>query len=223
VLLERDREVQLLTGLLAGADTGGHVVLIRGEAGVGKTSLVREFIERIGDEAHILVGTCDDLSTPQPLSPFYDIARTEPDIAQALGAQDRRSLFDATLELLSRRLRPTVLVIEDTQWAGEATLDAIRFLGRRIHDTNSLLILTYRDEADDLDHPLRAALGAIAIADMTRIHLECLSAEAVAALLEGTGHDLPTVMRLTDGNPLYVAEIAASASGTSKKASASST
>ncbi len=153
MLLERDREVELLAGLLAGVgSSGGKVVLVRGEAGVGKTSLVKEFVERHTDDAHILWGSCDDLSTPQPLGPFYDIARTEPGIHQALTDGDRPALFEALVDVLSRTLRPTVMVIEDTHWAGEATLDAITFLGRRIASTNGLLLLTYRDEEVDHDH-----------------------------------------------------------------------
>jgi len=199
----------LLAGLLAGVDSsGGKVVLIRGEAGVGKTSLVKEFIERHTDEAHVLSGFCDDLSTPQPLAPFWDIARAEPSIHQALTDGDRPALFEALVDVLSRTLRPTVLVIEDTHWAGEATLDAIRYLGRRIASTNGLLLLTYRDEEVDYDHPLRGVIGAIAPADITRIRLDCLSADAVTVMLEGTAHDLATVMDLTDGNALFVAELA---------------
>ncbi len=209
MLLERDREVELLAGLLAGVgSSGGKVVLVRGEAGVGKTSLVREFVERHSDEAHVLWGFCDDLMTPQPLGPFHDMARAEPGIHDALTDGDRPALFEALLDLLSRSLRPTVLVIEDTQWAGEATLDALSYLGRRINTTNGLLLLTYRDEAVDHDHPLRGVIGAIAPADITRIRLDCLSADAVTVMLEGTAHDLATVMDLTDGNALFVAELA---------------
>ena len=211
MLLERDREVQQLAGLLAGLGSlGGKVVLVRGEAGVGKTSLIREFVRRHTDEVHVLWGFCDDLVTPQPLGPFYDLARDEAAINEALKDGDRQGLFEASLDLLSRSLRPTVLVVEDTQWADEATLDAIRYLGRRIAASNGLLLLTYRDEEVDYDHPLRTVIGAIAPADIIRIRLECLTTDAVAAMLEGTAHDLATVMNLTDGNALFISEILAS-------------
>jgi DNA-binding CsgD family transcriptional regulator/tetratricopeptide (TPR) repeat protein len=211
VLLERDREVELLAGLLAGVgSSGGKVVLVRGEVGVGKTSLVKEFVGRHCDEAHVLSGFCDDLTTPRPLGPFYDIARTEPSIHQALSDGDRSALFEALLDLLSRSLRSTVLVVEDTQWADEATLDAIRYLGRRISSTNGMLVLTYRDEEVDYDHPLRTVIGSLAPQDLTRIGLDCLSSDAVEEMLVGTPTELGLIMRLTDGNPLFVTELLAS-------------
>ena len=68
MLLERDGELDLLADLLAGiGSSGGKVILLRGEAGIGKSSLVKKFVDRHADEAHVHVGSCDDLLTPQPL------------------------------------------------------------------------------------------------------------------------------------------------------------
>ena len=78
MLLERDQELELLADLLAGVSSGGKVVLIRGEAGIGKSVLVKEFVDRHDDAAHVLIGFCDDLLTPQPLGPFWDISRDQP-------------------------------------------------------------------------------------------------------------------------------------------------
>ena len=135
MLLERDQELDLLAGLLAGVGSGGKVVLIRGEAGIGKSSLVREFGATHCDEAHVLVGFCDDLLTPQPLGPLWDIARDEPSLVEALEGGDRLGALKGCLDLMCRSPRPPVLVIEDTHWADEATLDAIKYLGRRIART----------------------------------------------------------------------------------------
>ncbi len=143
VLLERDGELELLAGLLADiGSSGGKVVLVRGEAGIGKSSLVTEFLESHSDEVHVLFGACDDLLTPQPLGPFWDVARDEPALADPLETGDRQAVLAASLDLLARSLRPNIMVIEDTQWADEATFDAIKYLGRRIARTNGLLLLT---------------------------------------------------------------------------------
>ena len=210
MMLERDNDLEVLASALAGvASSGGKVVLVRGEAGIGKTTLVREFFERHGDGATFLFGFCDDLLTPQPLGPFWDIAREEMSLGEVLENGDRRAVMEAVLDLLSRRLRPTVLVVEDTQWADEATLDVIKYLGRRIAATGGLLVLTYRDGEVDFDHPLRRVIGELAPQNLERIHLDTLSAEAVASMID-TNIELDEVLALTDGNPLFVTEVAAS-------------
>ena len=88
-LLERENELALLAGLLIDVGSaGGRVVLVRGEAGIGKTTLVREFIDRHQDEAHVLVGSCDDLLTARPLAPFRDMAREESSLVDPLNNGD---------------------------------------------------------------------------------------------------------------------------------------
>ena len=211
VLLEREQDLDLLADVLAEVgSSGGRVVLVRGEAGIGKSRLAREFIATHSDDSHVLVGWCDDLSTPQPLGPFWDVARSEPSLTEPLENADRRALLEAVMDLLSRTLRPTVLVLEDTQWADDATLDAIKYLGRRIGGTNGLLVLTYRDDQVDHDHPLRRVIGDLAPQDLVRISLHSLSAEAVASMVDNTGLDSDEVLALTDGNPLFVSEIISS-------------
>lgn len=155
-LLEREAELDSLTRLLPDITaSGGKVVLVRGEAGIGRTALERKFLARSSEEAHILFGRCDDLLTARPLGPFWDMARRETSLLEPLEGGVRSYALDAILDLMERGLRPTIVVIEDTHWADEATLDTIRLLGRRIDRTEGLLLLTFRDEEKDLDHPLR--------------------------------------------------------------------
>ena len=78
------------------------------------------------------------------------------------------------------RVEPAVMVLEDTQWADEATLDLITFLGRRIARSNGLLVLSYRDVEVDADHPLRRVLGELPVPSVIRMPLQRLSAAAVA-------------------------------------------
>jgi DNA-binding CsgD family transcriptional regulator len=209
MLLERQQELDLLGNLLADVgSSGGRVVLVRGEAGIGKSSLVREFLSTHSAESHALIGWCDDLVAPQPLGPFWDIARIETSLAGPLAEADRRGLFEAVMNLLSRPLRPSILVLEDTHWADEATLDVIKYLGRRIEQTNGLLLLTYRDGEVDMDHPLRQVIGGFPSTSVLRIRLEGLSLSAVTEMLDGIDLDAGEANAATGGNPFLVTEMA---------------
>lgn len=211
MILEREPELGSLSALLDDLDvTGGHVALVRGEAGIGKSALVDRFVAAEAGRARVLVGGCDDLLTPQPFGPFWDVARHEASLASALGAGDGREVMESLLGLLSRRERPTVLVVEDTQWADEATLDVITFLGRRIARTHGVLVLTYRDGEVDGDHPLRQVIGELPPRSLVRIELRPLSAAAVALMIGDRSHDAATILALTGGNPLFVTEVLAS-------------
>jgi len=74
-LLERAWLLDELDGVLAATATGGRVVLVAGEAGIGKSALVRRFTERRSADARFLLGACDPLLTPRALGPLHDIAR----------------------------------------------------------------------------------------------------------------------------------------------------
>lgn len=209
-MLERGDQLELLHTLLRECESrGGRVVLVRGEAGIGKTMLVRRFVEAVGGRSDVVVGACDDLVTPQPLAPIWDIARNRPDVASALRSGERRRVMDAVLDLLARSTESSVVVIEDTQWADDATLDVITFLGRRMDRVNGLLVLTYRDSEIDAGHPLRHALGSLPPGVVTPVRLTSLSLAAVASLSARRGEDAAELLALTGGNPLFVREVTA--------------
>ncbi len=105
--------------------------------------------------------------------------------------------------------RPVIAVIEDAQWADEATLDLIRFIARRLHQLQCLLIVTYRDDLDR-DHPLRAALGDLVEPNVTRIQLHPLSLDAVHSMTDGSGADAEALHSATGGNPFFLSEVLAS-------------
>jgi predicted ATPase len=161
-LLERRQALSQLYELLDRAGSGhGRLLFIGGEAGVGKSVLIRQFSDSVSRTARLLPGACDPLSTPRLLGPFHDIdAQTGGELALALAdASDRPTLFSAALAALSAVRRPTVAIVEDAHWADEATLDLLRYLGRRIESTGSLLLITYRDDEIGPSHPLRRLLG----------------------------------------------------------------
>lgn len=209
MLLEREGELGLLTDLLGDVrSSGGKVVLIRGEAGIGKSSLVREFLSSVADTAHTHIGFCDDLQTPQPLGPLWDISRSEPALRGALQSRDRQAVLESFFDLLAGSLRPTVVVIEDTQWSDEATRDVLKYVGRRMARTNGLLLLTYRIGEVDHDHPLRGVIGDLPPQDVARIELNGLSRSGVAELVPDSGLDPDLVFSVTKGNPFLATELA---------------
>jgi DNA-binding CsgD family transcriptional regulator len=207
-LLEREAPLAALADHWAEARQGhGLFVCVAGEAGVGKTSLVREFARRISD-ARILTGTCDSMSTPRPLGPLMDVAaELGGDISRALeGSGDPAAAFAALLAELGAR--PTVLIVEDAHWADAATIDLLRFLSRRIGARRALLTVTFRDDELGSQHPLRVLLGDLAgSADVRRIALRPLSQAAVQTLAAGTGVDALALFRQTGGNPFFVTEL----------------
>jgi hypothetical protein len=102
-----------------------------------------------------------------------------------------------------------VLAVEDAHWADEATLDVLRFLGRRICDLPAVLVVSYRDGEVDSAHPLLRVLGALGGASVHRISLAPLSRAAVARLAGGTPITSSALYRLTGGNPFFVTEVLA--------------
>ena len=200
-----------LNGVLAGTAAGGLVALVAGEAGIGKSALVKRFTERHGADARFLRGACDPLLTPRALGPLHDIARqTGGRLAELLASGGpREQLFAALLDELDQPARPQVVVIEDAQWADEATLDLLVFLGRRMERTRALLIVSYRDDELAVDHPLRAVVGRLAPETVRHLRLLPLSEAAVVELARRAGRPVAGLRSLTGGNPLLVAEVLA--------------
>jgi len=183
----------------------GRLVLVGGEAGVGKTSLVRE-LETRQPEMLVLEGACEALFTPRPLGPWIDVASAlGGSLAVLVGAGS--SAADLVATLAAELRRPCLIVLEDLHWADQATLDVLRVLGRRIHSLKALVVATHRDDELERDHPLRVALGELTAVD--RIRLEPLSAAAVAEL---AGRSADELHARTGGNPFFVTEVLAAGS-----------
>lgn len=192
---------------------GGCVVLLSGEAGIGKTVLLREFARR-QDRARALWGACDALHTPRPLAPLHDVAlQTQGALLAAINSRaNPAALFAAVLAELAAA--KTLLIFEDLHWADEATLDLLTFLGRRIHRTRTLLVVSYRDDELGPRHPLRLVIGGLPQAATFRLPLAPLSEAAVAQLARQAGRPSKGLHGITGGNPLFVTEVLASGADT---------
>jgi DNA-binding CsgD family transcriptional regulator len=208
-LLERDDALAALHGAHSEALAGrGRLLFVSGEAGVGKTVLVHAFSHGVARTYRTLEGACDPLFTPRPLAPFVDVAceiggALETSIAEGHGPA---GVFPAVLDEL--RTTGTVLLIEDLHWADEATLDILRMLGRRIELVPALVLASYRDDELERGHPLQMVLGELGtFSGVESVHLEPLSADAVAELAGGFEIDANELYRKTSGNPFYVREV----------------
>jgi DNA-binding CsgD family transcriptional regulator len=216
-LLERESQLQALHSALnqvKAREGQGCVALVYGEAGIGKTSLIEHFINEHKTKWRILQGACDSLFTPRPLGPLHDIAlQMQGHLLSLLESESNRTaIFSACLSELQQQT--TILVIEDIHWADETTLDLLKYLGRRIRQTVSLMILTYRDDEMGNDHPLRILLGDLASSHaLHRIPVSLLSKEAVCELAKNKKVDSLELHRLTNGNPFFVTEVLAVESG----------
>lgn len=213
-LLERDGLLDEMASRLRAAARGrGSVVLLGAEAGAGKTSVVLEFARRSGRSAHVLIGCCDPLTTPRPLSPLIDIAldprsRLSGSFAASAAPYE---LFTAIQRRMADSDLPLVLVIEDVHWADEGTLDFLRFIGRRVESLPSLVVATYRDDEVGPQHPARPVIGELAARpSATLLPVPPLSVEAVTELAGGDAALAARVHRVTDGNAFYVTEVLAS-------------
>jgi DNA-binding CsgD family transcriptional regulator/tetratricopeptide (TPR) repeat protein len=203
LLLERDREREALEAAIAESRVAGRVVVVSGEAGIGKTALVSSLAE-----AHrVLWGACDPLITPRPMGPLRDVARQAGGpLAEAVDGS-REDLLSAVLDELRA---PAALVVEDLHWADDATLDFIALLGRRLPRSRGCLILTCRRE---LRPEARRVLAALPRECVRTVEPEALSAQAVALLAERAGRDASDLYMTSGGNPFFVTEVLAAPAG----------
>ena len=212
-LLEREQHLCRLEEHLGQAAAGhGRMVLVGGEAGVGKTTLVDAFCLRIVGPSRVLRTSCDALSTPSPLSPVRDLAPAlDLPIDQYAGEEDGRDrIFRAVFAALAAQSEPTVVIGEDAHWGDGASLDLLRFLARRIGALPVLCVVTYRDDEIGVDHPLRLVLGDLATAPAVhRMSLLPLSEKATERLADINGRDVAALHRLTGGNPFFLTEVLA--------------
>ncbi|RVQ68333.1 ATP-binding protein [Sinorhizobium medicae] len=216
MLLDREGPLKALLASARSAALGhGSTVVVEGEAGIGKTTLLREFAEHSDHGCRVLWGWCEALITPCPLGPLQDMGQLlDARVAALLNqAASPERLFPAVLNALQHASDPVILIFEDVQWADNATLDLIKYLGRRISLLPTVLVLSFRSDEIGADHPLTRVLGDLPSASVSRLTLQPLSPETVAALTEQAGRCADDLYQVTAGNPFFVTELLASKTG----------
>lgn len=216
ILLEREAQLDSVLALARRAAGGqGGLVIVGGEAGIGKTSLLREFGRQVSANAKVMWGGCEDFFTPRPLGPLHDMAQDmDPRVAALLkngGSQER--IFSALITCLQESRDSIVMVFEDVHWADTATLDLIKYLGRRVGLLRTLLVLSLRSDEVSANHPLSSVLGDLPAATTARINLQPLTPDGVASLAQRAGHSGADLHRITGGNPFFVTELLANGVG----------
>ncbi|HEY7271531.1 MAG TPA: LuxR C-terminal-related transcriptional regulator [Actinoplanes sp.] len=212
-LLERSYHLSVLhdAASTTAAERQGVLVLLGGEAGGGKTALLRHFAGACAPAGRVLWGSCDPLFTPRPLGPFLDIAQdVGGELGELVAAGAKPYAIAAALVRAAQAAHGTIIVLEDLHWADEATLDVLSLLGRRITAIPALVVATYRDDELDRTHPLRRLLGELrSTTSIRRLTADPLSPDAVAALATPRVVDADELYRVTAGNPFFVSEVLA--------------
>ena len=208
-LVEREACLDAIHSRVMDAMEGrGHTLLVCGEAGIGKTSVLKRAAEQHPSVA-LWWGACDALETPHPLAPLRDIARSTDAAFRPLldsPSKNQINLFEAVIASL-QAAGPTLMVIEDAHWADQSTLDLIKFIGRRIEALPVVLAVSYRDDEVPLSHPLRRVIGYLPPRDVTRVELRPLSPEGVEVLARRALRASEGLHALTRGNPFFLTEL----------------
>jgi DNA-binding SARP family transcriptional activator len=230
----------------AAARGSGALVLIGGEAGVGKTRLVRELVAACEAQGALVHAAATTFPETTPYQPFVTLLRLAVPLAESLAldplwrsaiaalvpavaehahdlpplaalepARERLRLFEACANVwtaLAAR-RPLVLVVEDVQWAGAATLALLEHLARSAQQARILILATYREDELDLRHALRALRrrlehdGTAHHLALPRLSLGAVE-ELVRALAAGESGDLARVLHArSEGNPFFLEEM----------------
>jgi DNA-binding SARP family transcriptional activator/tetratricopeptide (TPR) repeat protein len=224
----RATELVMLDAQVSAVQAGsGRVVLVEGEPGVGKTRLADEIATRAAARGYLtLWGRCAEGEGAPPLWPWVQILRAAGDERGVAGLVPERARLDpavargllnqALTDLLCEqaRARPLMLILDDLQWAEEASLAALEFLAARLADARILVLGTYREVDLRRASGLSGTLGVLArLPGTDRVELRGLGVDEVASLIraytgaEPADDEAATLHRRTEGNPFFISEL----------------
>ncbi|HET9142577.1 ATP-binding protein [Actinophytocola sp.] len=222
-LIGRRAELAALRSALADAEAGGGpLVLIQGDAGVGKSRLVQAFSRTaIVSGATVLTGGCLQFEADIPYAPFVEALRGLPDAPPLLGTgsaapADRAVEFRRVADAIAGAGAPVVLVLEDLHWADASTRDLLLYLHRALAHAPVLQVLTLRAEEVGADHPVAKLIADLVRSPrVDRLRLAPLDRTEVTALAHAILGAAPasdvvdTLLTRAEGNPFFTEELLA--------------
>jgi DNA-binding CsgD family transcriptional regulator len=233
-ILGRDGELRILRGAVDEARSGrGRIVLIEGEAGIGKTSLVETCLAELGNGFQVLRTSAHELDRHRPFGAFIEPLAAPPDLAESeavefarlLGDEQPRAdldlvhepgthlhLLEAILAALERLWTSgaLLLAVEDVQWADPESLACLYHLARRLPVAPAAIFLTYRPSPHrpELDALIGSMLGLGALAmPLGPLDPQAVSDLATQVLGVPPGPTLARQLDRTGGNPLFVSAL----------------
>ena len=214
-LIERDEHLNCSATFFERAmDSSGRVVVVSGEAGIGKTSLLRQFVNEQHKTAQS-IGAAAMLSSRRARWGHCRTCRVgsmqSSRDSWRSGAEPGK-IFARLLAAIEGHKQLPILVIEDVHWADTSTLDLIKFLGRRITSLRALLLLSLRSDEVTRGHPIWLRSGTCPPSSIRRLELAPLSLDGVRQLAKGSSLDLEHLHRMTGGNPFFASELISSES-----------
>lgn len=213
--------------LRAACESSTRLVVIEGEAGIGKSRLIAEFTANISHDATVAVGRCSE-QVRAPYLPFVEIVELlDPRSRlpalkprrQGLLSEEKWAYFGAVVDMLRAQSarRPLALVIEDVQWADNASIDLLQFLFSRLRASRCLLIVTLRTDVAASTVSGAAIRGTASRVRASSIHLRGLHRHEIKHLVQMglrrrhailDSSLLAQIEVLAEGNPLFAEELA---------------